>query len=230
MNNKRLMIKLSGEALSGSKGFGIDNDILESICKKIIKLHKYYEIAIVVGGGNYWRGRTNPNMDRVKADNIGMLATNMNTLILQDKITELGDKVVVQSAIEMNKIMDFVNIDRAISAISSGNIVIFGGGTGNPFFSTDTASAIRAIETKCDIIIKLTNVDGVYSDDPKINKKAIKYDTISYDDILSKGLKVLDLECCSLCKSNKMPIIVCNLSDDNINKLCDREVCGTIIR
>lgn len=230
MNNKRLMIKLSGEALSGDKGFGIDNDVLEEICNKIIKLHNYYQIAIVVGGGNYWRGRTNRRMDRVRADNIGMLATNMNSLILQDKFLELGEKVVVQSAIEMNKIIKFVNIEEAIKDIDNGNIVIFGGGTGNPLFSTDTAAAIRAIEMKCDIIVKLTNVDGVYTDDPRINMNAMKYDTISYDEILAKGLKVLDLECCSLCKNNRMPIIVCDISDDSIDKLCNREVCGTIIK
>ena len=200
MNNKRLMIKLSGEALSGSKGFGIDNDVVEDICKKIIKLHNYYQIVIVVGGGNYWRGRTNRRMDRVRADNIGMLATNMNSLILQDKFIELGEKVVVQSAIEMNKIIKFVNIDDAIESINNGSIVIFGGGTGNPLFSTDTAAAIRAIETKCDIMVKLTNVDGVYTDDPRINSNARKYSTISYDEIIINDLKVLDMECCSLCK------------------------------
>ena len=117
MNNKRLMIKLSGEALSGSKGFGINNDVVEDICRKIIRLHNYYQIVIVVGGGNYWRGRTNRRMDRVRADNIGMLATNMNSLVLQDKFIELGEKVVVQSAIEMNKIIKFVNIDDAIDSI-----------------------------------------------------------------------------------------------------------------
>ena len=230
MNNKRLMIKLSGEALSGSKGFGIDNDVVEDICKKIIKLHNYYQIVIVVGGGNCWRGRTNRRMDRVRADNIGMLATNMNSLILQDKFIELGEKVVVQSAIEMNKIIKFVNIDDAIESINNGSIVIFGGGTANPLFSTDTAAAIRAIETKCDIMVKLTNVDGVYTDDPRINSNVRKYSTISYDEIIINDLKVLDMECCSLCKNNRMPIIVCDISDDSINKLCNREVCGTIIR
>ncbi len=136
------------------------------------------------GGGNYWRRRTNRRMDRVRADNIGMLATNMNSLVLQDKFIEFEENVVVQSAIEMNKIIKFVNIDDAIESINNGSIVIFGGGAGNPLFSTDTAAAIRAIETKCDIMVKLTNVDGVYTDDPRINSNARKYSTISYDEII----------------------------------------------
>ncbi len=230
---KRIMLKLSGEALAGEKGFGIDfdNTVLK-VCNSIKKcVDLGAEVAIVVGGGNFWRGRSSGKMDRTRADHMGMLATVINSLGLADGLEHVGVDVRVQTAISMQEIAEPYIRNRAVTHLNKGRVVIFGCGSGNPFFSTDTAAALRAAEINADIIFKATNVDGVYDSDPKTNPDAKKFDTLSYLDVLSKGLHVMDSTAASMCMDNEIPILVFSMSDpDNIvDALCGKEI-GTIIK
>lgn len=229
---KRILLKLSGETLSGKDGKGIDFDSVLDICNEIKEVSEIgCEIGIVVGGGNFWRGRSNTNMDRCTADHIGMLATTMNALALQDGFKQLGVESRVQTGIEMRQIAEFYIKNRATRHMEKGRIVIFGCGTGSPFFSTDTAAALRAAEINADIIFKATNVDGVYSADPKKDKNATKFDEITYIDVLNKKLNVMDSTATSLCMDNNIPILVFDINKKgNLLRASTGERIGTIVK
>ena len=229
---KRILLKLSGEALAGDKGTGLDFDKVLEICSSIKKCADLgTQIGIVVGGGNFWRGRSSGKMDRTRADHMGMLATVINALALADALEQLGVPVRVQTAIEMNKIAEPYIRNRAIRHLEKGRVVIFGCGTGNPFFSTDTGATLRAVEIDADIIFKATNVDGVYDSDPKTNPDAKKYTTLSQLDVLDKNLKVMDSTAASLSMDNNMPILVFSLEEpDNIVKALCGEDIGTLVK
>lgn len=229
---KRILLKLSGEVLAGKQGHGIDFDTVQEICKWVNACSKLgVQIGLVVGGGNFWRGRSSGNMDRTRADHIGMLATAMNALALADALEQYGLEVRVQTAIEMRQVAEPYIRNRAIRHLEKGRVVIFGCGTGNPFFSTDTAAALRAAEIDADIIFKATNVDGVYDKDPNRYADAVKYDTLTHTEVLSKGLAVMDSTAASLCRDNNIPILVFNLSDpENIVRAAKGENIGTIVK
>lgn len=229
---KRILIKLSGEALAGNKKFGLDYETITDICEKIKEIADMgIEIAIVVGGGNFWRGRSNTNMDRTKSDHIGMLGTTMNALAISDVLSNLGLDVRVQTAISMPSIAEPYIKDKAVKHLEKGRIVIFGCGTGSPFFSTDTTASLRAAEIKADIIFKATMVDGVYDKDPNKYSDAKKYDELTFKDVLSQGLEVMDLTAITMCKDNKIKILVFNLNmSNNIVLAAKGETIGTIIK
>lgn len=228
---KRVLLKLSGEALSGNQGHGLDFTTVNRVCKAIKDcVDAGTQIAIVVGGGNFWRGRSSGEMDRTRADHMGMLATTINALALADSLEQLGCEVRVQTAIAMNEIAEPYIRNRAVRHLEKGRVVVFGCGTGNPFFSTDTASALRALEIEADIIFKASMVDGVYDSDPKKNPDAVKYDTLSFMDVLNRDLKVMDSTAASLCNDNKLPILVFNLEQpENIVRAIAGEPIGTIV-
>src|SRR5215813_4028803 len=212
---KRILLKLSGEALAAQQGFGVDNYRIHEIAAEIADVHSLgIQIAIVVGGGNFFRGVADQakDMDRVSADHMGMLATVINALALQDALEKQNVYTRVQSAIEMNQVAEPFIRRRAIRHLEKGRVVIFGGGTGNPYFSTDTAASLRAMEIKADAILKATKVDGIYDADPVTVKTAQKFDQISYLDIIQRGLKVMDTTSISLSKDNRLPIVVFNLN------------------
>ena len=227
---KRVLIKLSGEALAGDKKTGLDDSTLQSICiKKIYDLGT--EIAIVVGGGNFWRGRSSGNMDRTRADHIGMLATAMNALALADALERVGCDVRVQTAISMQQVAEPYIRNRAVRHLQKNRVVIFGCGTGNPFFSTDTAASLRAAEIDAQVILKATMVDGVYDSDPHKNPNAKRYSTISFDQILSEQLGVMDMTAASMCRDNNIPVLVFSLEDpDNIVRAVKQEDIGTLVK
>ncbi len=229
---KRVLLKLSGEALAGSKGFGFDNDTLKSTCEKIkLFVENKIEVGIVIGGGNFWRGRSSEDMDRSTADGIGMLATIMNSLALSDALKNMGIDARVMSAIDVPKFAEFYVKDRAVEHLEHGRVVIFSGGTGNPFFSTDSGAALRACEIGADIILLAKNVDGVYSADPKKDKNAIKFDKLTYSEVLQKDLKVMDQTAVALCKENDIPVLVFGLNpSSNIEKAMNGEIIGTIVK
>ena len=229
---KRILLKLSGEALGGEKGFGIDSKTLDEVCSQIKAIADLgVEIAIVVGGGNFWRGRTGENMDRATADYMGMLATTMNSLALQDAIERTGLVVRVQSAIEMRQICEPYIRRRAIRHLEKKRIVIFAAGTGSPFFSTDTTAALRATEMEVDIILSAKNVDGVYDSDPNINENAKKFDELRFIEVVDKELKVMDSTAATLCMDNKIPLLVFALTPaENIIKAVCGEKIGTMIK
>lgn len=228
----RILLKLSGETLSGSDGKGIDFDSVLSICNEIKECSKLgVQIGIVVGGGNFWRGRSNTNMDRCTADHIGMLATTMNALALQDGFKQLEVESRVQTGIEMRQIAEFYIKNRATRHMEKGRIVIFGCGTGSPFFSNDTAAALRAAEISADIIFKATNVDGVYTGDPKKDKAATKFDEITYIEVLNRKLNVMDSTATSLYMDNNIPILVFDINQKgNLLKAVKGEKIGTIVK
>lgn len=228
---KRILLKLSGEVLAGEKKTGIDNDTVIKICKSVKEIADMgVEVGIVVGGGNFWRGRTSEHMDRARADHIGMLATAMNSLALCDALEQLGADVRVQTAIEMRQIAEPYIRSRAIRHFEKGRIVIFGCGTGSPFFSTDTAAALRAVEINADVLLKATNVDGIYDKDPKKFDDAVKFDDITFRDALARDIKVMDSTAFSLCKDNDLSILVFNLENpDNIVKAVQGETIGTLV-
>lgn len=228
---KRVLLKLSGEALAGEKGFGIDNDTVLEIAKSVKKIIELgVEVAIVVGGGNIFRGRSGENMDRTTADHMGMLATVINALALQTSLENIGVVTRVQTAIEMKEIAEPYIRRRAMRHLEKGRVVIFGAGSGNPYFSTDTAAALRAAEVDAEVILLAKKVDGVYDSDPAINKNAVKFDKLSYLDVLNRDLKVMDSTATSLCKDNKIPIRVFSLEDpDNIIRVIKGENIGTIV-
>ncbi len=229
---KRILLKLSGEVLAGAQKSGIDFDTVLTISKSIKKVVDMgVQVAIVVGGGNFWRGRSSGEMDRTRADHMGMLATVINSLGLADGLEKVGLDVRVQTAIEMREIAEPYIRNKAVRHLEKGRVVIFGCGTGNPFFSTDTGAALRAAEIDADIIFKATNVDGVYDSDPNQNPNAVKYDTVSFMDVLNKGLHVMDSTAASLCMDNKLPILVFNLNDpENIVRAVSGENAGTIVK
>lgn len=228
---KRILLKLSGEALSGEEGFGIDQDVINNVCDSIKKVYDLgVQIAIVVGGGNFWRGKYGPNMVKYNADYMGMLATTMNSLALQDALEKRGIDTRVQTSIEMKQIAEPVVLRKAINHLDKGRVVIFAGGTGHPYFSTDTAAALRSVEIGADVILVAKTTDGVYSDDPKLNKDAIKYDRITYQEIIDKDLKVMDLTAIAFCKDNNMPLVVFAMKEvDNILKAVSGEPIGTYV-
>lgn len=229
---KRVLIKLSGEALAGEKKTGLDDSTLQSICASIKKIYDLgTEIAIVVGGGNFWRGRSSGNMDRTRADHIGMLATAMNALALADALERVGCDVRVQTAISMQQVAEPYIRNRAVRHLQKNRVVIFGCGTGNPFFSTDTAASLRAAEIDAQVILKATMVDGVYDSDPHKNPNAKRYSTISFDQILSEQLGVMDMTAASMCRDNNIPVLVFSLEDpDNIVRAVKQEDIGTLVK
>jgi uridylate kinase len=230
---KRILLKLSGEALAAGQGFGVDSIRVNEISAELASVHELgVEVAIVVGGGNFFRGVAEQakDMDRVSADHMGMLATVINALALQDALEKHNVHTRVQSAIEMNQVAEPFIRRRAIRHLEKGRMVIFAGGTGNPYFSTDTAASLRAMEIKAEAILKATKVDGVYDADPMLVKDAKKFTRISYMDVLQQGLKVMDSTAISLCKDNNLPIIVFNLNETgNIKKVVLGEKIGSLV-
>ena len=228
---KRIILKVSGEAFSGEKNLGFDFDVISSLADQVIEVARMgVEIGIIVGGGNIWRGRTGVGMDRTTADHMGMLATVINALALQDALENKGMQTRVQTAIEMRSIAEPYIRRRAMRHLEKGRVVIFACGTGNPYFSTDTAAALRAAEMEAELILLAKNVDGVYDSDPKINKNAKKYDYISYIEVIDKGLAVMDTTAVSLCMDNNIPIICFGLDiKDGIRRVVMGEAIGTRI-
>ena len=229
---KRILLKLSGEALAGEKKIGLDYDVINRFGQSIKKcVDAGVEVGIVVGGGNFWRGRSSGGMDRTRADHIGMLATAMNALAVADGLENCGMEVRVQTAISMPQVAEPYIRNKAMRHFEKGRVVVFGCGTGNPFFSTDTAAALRAAEIEADIFFKATMVDGVYNKDPHKYPDAVKFETLSFNDILSKGLAVMDSTAAAMCKDNNIPILVFDLADpDNIYRACMGEKIGTIVK
>lgn len=227
---KRVLLKISGEALSGGRGFGIDNEIVGDISLGIKKLVEVgVEVAVVVGGGNFWRGRTSQGMDRTTADYIGMLATVMNAMALQDSLENIDVATRVQTGIEMRQVAEPYIRRRAVRHLEKGRVVIFGAGTGNPYFSTDTAAALRAAEMEADVILLAKNVDAVYDKDPKEFDDAKKFTKLSYMEVINKELKVMDSTATSLCMDNKITIKVFELSTENIIRVVYGEDMGTTV-
>ena len=228
---KRVLLKISGEALAGDKGFGLDFDVISAIGKQVkICASMGVQIAIVVGGGNFWRGRSGEKMDRTRADHMGMLATAINSLAVADSLEALGLQARVQTAIEMRQIAEPYIRGKAERHLEKGRVVIFGCGTGNPYFSTDTTAALRAAEIDADVILLAKKVDAVYDSDPNINPNAVKFDKITYIDVLNKGLGVMDSTATSLCMDNHIPIHVFGLNNpENIVKAVTGEKIGTFV-
>ena len=232
---KKVLLKISGEALLGNQQFGIDPEPVHNICQEIKKAYDMgVQIAVVVGGGNIFRGMKNSSklgMDQASGDYVGMLATVMNAIAIQSELRKIGVDCRVQSAIDIEKIAEPYIRFRAIRHLEKGRVVIFAAGTGNPFFTTDTAAALRASEIGAEAMLMAKNgVDGVYDDDPKTNPNAKKYDKITYDDIIVNGLKVMDLTSCALCKQNSIPITVFDFNlEDSLVKILNNEHVGTIV-
>ncbi len=229
---KRILLKLSGEVLAGEQGHGFDFDVINSVCDWVKKCADTgVQIGLVVGGGNFWRGRSSGSMDRTRADHIGMLATVMNSLALADTLEQKGVPTRVMTAIDMRRIAEPFVRDEAVRHLEEGKVVIFGCGTGSPFFSTDTTAALRAAEIGADVILKATNVDGVYDKDPNKYANAVKYDTLSHSEVLNKDLAVMDSTAASLCRDNNIPILVFNLEDpENILRAVSGENVGTLVK
>lgn len=234
MRYKRVLLKLSGEALAADKGFGIDTTTIERISNEIEEVHKLgVEIALVIGGGNIFRGiaGTAQGMDRSASDSMGMLATVINSLAMQDHLERRGMFTRVMSAIEMNQLAEPYIRRRAVRHLEKKRIVIFAAGTGNPYFTTDTAASLRAMEVNADIIMKATRVDGVYDDDPLKNKSATMFEELDYLEVLQRGLKVMDSTAISLCMDHSLPILVFNLNrQGNFLRACAGEPIGTVVR
>lgn len=229
---KRVLLKISGEALAGANGFGLDFNVISAIGKQVKAcVSMGVQVAIVVGGGNFWRGRSGENMDRTRADHMGMLATAINSLAIADSLESLGVQARVQTAIDMRQIAEPYIRGRAERHLDKGRVVIFGCGTGNPYFSTDTTAALRAAEIGADVILLAKKVDAVYDSDPNVNPDAKKFDTISYIDVLNRGLGVMDSTATSLCMDNKIPIHVFGLNPpENIVKAITGETIGTLVK
>jgi uridylate kinase len=230
---KRILLKLSGEALMGEKQYGIDSNRLSDYAKEIKEVvDKGVEVAIVIGGGNIFRGLSaaSNGMDRVQGDHMGMLATVINGLALQAALEDIGLQTRLQSAIMINEVAEPFIRRRAMRHLEKGRVVIFGGGTGNPYFTTDSAAVLRAIEVEADVILKGTRVDGIYTSDPEKDKSATKFDTISFKDVLTKGLKVMDSTAFTLSQENKLPIVVFDMNKKgNLLKLVSGENIGTVV-
>ena len=228
---KRVMLKISGEALSGANGFGFDFEVVGRIAREVKTLVDMgVEVGLVVGGGNIWRGRTGEGMDRTTADHMGMLATCINALALQDALEGIGVMTRVQTAIEMKEIAEPFIGRRAVRHLEKGRVVIFGAGSGNPYFSTDTAAALRAAEIEADVILLAKNVDGVYDKDPNKFADAKKYDKLTYMEVIEQGLQVMDTTATTLCMDNNIPILVFGISEEgNIKKVMEGQKIGTIV-
>ena len=228
---KRILLKLSGEALAGEKKSGIDDDVVRTITSKIKEVSDLgVQVAIVVGGGNFWRGRSSEKMDRVTADHMGMLATLMNSLALSDALEQHGAVTRVLSAIDVRQMAEPYIRKRAVRHLEKGRIVIFACGTGNPYFSTDTGAALRATEIGADIFLKATMVDGVYDKDPNKYPDAVRYEKVTHDEVLSSNLKVMDATAAALCRDNKTKIYVFSMEDpDNIVRVVKGENIGTLV-
>lgn len=228
----RIILKVSGEALAGPKKTGLDDETIGKITDQIkVAVDMGVQVAIVCGGGNFWRGRSGENMDRTRADHMGMLATTINALALQDSLEHRGVDTRVQTAIEMKQFAEVYIRNRAVRHLDKGRVVIFACGSGNPFFSTDTAAALRAAEIDADAILLAKNVDGVYDSDPNLNPNAVKYDELTYLEVISKGLKVMDSTASSLCMDNNIPLLVFGLDDPkNIIRVLNGEKIGTVVK
>lgn len=232
MKYKRILLKLSGESLMGNKQFGIDHDILNQYAAEIKEIASDAQVAIVIGGGNIFRGieAADGGMDRVQGDYMGMLATMINSMALQSALEKLGVPSRLQSAIEMNKICEPFIRRRAVRHLEKNRVVIFGAGTGNPYFTTDTAASLRAIEIEADVVLKGTRVDGIYTADPEKDKTATRYDKISFDEVYQKNLNVMDLTAFTLCKENNLPIIVFDMNKKgNLKKVVSGDKVGTLV-
>ena len=234
MKYKRILLKLSGESLMGNKQFGIDHDRLTEYAAAIKEVAAMgVEVAIVIGGGNIFRGiqAAEGGMDRVQGDYMGMLATVINSMALQSSLEKAGVETRLQSAIKMEQICEPFIRRKAVRHLEKNRVVIFGAGTGNPYFTTDTAATLRAIEIEADVVLKGTRVDGIYSADPEKDKNATKYDTISFDEVYSKGLEVMDMTAFTLCKENNLPIIVFDMNKKgNLKRLLSGEKIGTLVK
>ena len=229
---KRVLLKISGEALAGSERFGINEEMTRKVASEVKQIHDLgVEVAIVVGGGNFWRGRTSKDMDRATADYMGMLATVMNSLALQDAFLALGVPAKVQTAIEMREVAEPYARRKALSHLEHGSVVIFGAGTGNPFFSTDTTAALRAAEIDADVILLAKNIDGVYDSDPAVNRDAKMFTELTHMEVVEKDLKVMDLTAATLCKDNNIKIHVFAIAEQgNVLKAIAGDNIGTIIK
>lgn len=229
---KRILVKLSGEALAGEKGFGIDTEVLTKVAEQLEEVYKTgVEMGIIIGAGNFWRGRQGTNMDRSTADHMGMLATVLNSLALQDVLERRGVPTRVQTALTITRVAEPYILRKALRHLEKKRIVIFGCGTGNPYFSTDTAAALRAAEIGAEAILLAKNVDGIYDSDPKKNPDAKKFDEISYMQVIEKGLSAMDTTAITLCMENKIPIVAFGLNEKNsIMRASQGEKIGTIIR
>ncbi|MBR6737340.1 MAG: UMP kinase [Clostridia bacterium] len=230
---KRVIIKISGEALAGEKGMGFDQAVLQGVVEEICKVHDLgVQIGIVVGGGNFWRGRQGTEMERTTADHMGMLATVINALALQDAIERRGVPTRVQTALNITRVAEPYILRKALSHLDKGRIVIFACGTGNPFFSTDTAVALRAAEIGAEVILLAKNVDGIYDSDPKLNPNAKKYKEIGYLDFISQGLKAMDTAAVAICMENKTPILAFGLDEEDalIRAVSGDDSLGTWIK
>ena len=229
---RRVLLKISGEALAGSGRFGINEEMTRKVASEVKQIHDLgVEVAIVVGGGNFWRGRTSKDMDRATADYMGMLATVMNSLALQDAFLALGVPAKVQTAIEMREIAEPYARRKALSHLEHGDVVIFGAGTGNPFFSTDTTAALRAAEMEADVILLAKNIDGVYDSDPAVNPDAKMFSELTHMEVVERDLKVMDLTAAALCKDNNIKIHVFAIAEEgNVLKAIAGEKIGTIIK
>ena len=229
---KRILLKLSGEALSGPKGFGLDNETINAVVDQITDVVKLgVEVGIIIGAGNFWRGRQGTDMDRTTADHMGMLATVINSLAMQDALESRGIAVRVQSALTITRVAEPYILRKALRHFEKGRVVIFAAGTGNPFFSTDTAAALRAAEINADAILLAKNVDGIYDSDPKLNPDAKKFDEISYIEVINRGLNAMDATAITLCKENGIPIIAFGLKEDHsIMRAVQGEKIGTLIK
>lgn len=229
---KRVLLKLSGEALAGEKKTGIDAEVVKKICEKIaILANEGIQIGVVTGGGNFWRGRTSENMDRTTSDYMGMLATVMNALAVKDCLLQMGIKAVCETSIIMNQVAEPFTQRDAVRHLEAGEVVVFGGGTGSPFFSTDTTASLRACEIGAETILVAKTIDGVYSADPKIDPNAVKYDEITYAEVLNNDLKVMDGASIAMCRDNNVSLVVFGLSDpENIVRAARGEKIGTIVK
>lgn len=230
-NYKSVLLKLSGEALSGGKGHGFDEETVMDVARQVKAIaDKGVKVGIVIGAGNFWRGRTSQSMERTKADEIGMLGTVMNALYASAMFRTIGLDTAVLTPFEVGAMTERYSKDRMMSYFDSGKVIFFAGGTGHPFFSTDTGAALRAVEMEADIILLAKNIDGVYSDDPNLNPEAVKYETISLDEVLKQGLKVMDLAATAVCLEQKMPMSVFYLGDeDSIVNAVEDKINGTVV-
>lgn len=228
---KRILLKLSGEALAGEQRFGLNQDVISGVVDQIVEIHRMgVQVGLVIGGGNFWRGRQGTKMDRTTADHMGMLATVMNSLAMMDAIEQRGVPVRVQTALDMISLAEPFILRKAIRHFEEGRIVIFACGTGNPYCSTDTAAALRACEISADILLMAKNVDGIYDSDPKINPEAKKYEKLTYTDIINRDLKVIDFTAATMCMDNHVPTLAFGLNEENalVRAVCG-EPLGTVI-
>lgn len=229
---KRVLLKLSGEAMAGDNKTGINPDVVDSITEKVVKLvNMGIQVGIVTGGGNFWRGKNGYKMESTTSDYMGMLATVLNSLAMKDALVSKGIKAVVQTSIIMTQIAEPYTKRDMEKHFDEGAVVVFGGGTGHPFFSTDTTAALRAAEMRADVILVAKTIDGVYSADPKLDSNAVKYTEITYDEVLSKNLKVMDASSIAICRDNNIPLSVFSLHDtENIVRAANGENIGTIVK